>query len=302
MGAKDSRSRLDGEQGYWEPKTRDELQNIWGDQGGRAGGQGPSPGQTNDEELKEPPGRDGQSSSTSSAKNYRRLTDIEKLEEIDPELIIDTSVKECEEYISMGFAWNHGGHEVRLVTSADQWTAEIPLTRTVAPSGKVDFSTVIELPPGLHWYKFVVDGTWACARDQPYKKEMEGGYVNYIECRSLSQQSFISEKRRGFRGEFAQNFDLKNFCLGEPPVAPPHLGNIMLNVNPSKGSWDPCWESPASHVVINHLYLAQSKANDVISLGMTDRYEDKQYTTVYLRPNPAKETEVVMSEEWDIGS
>jgi len=124
----------------------------------------------------------------------QRGHNIENVDTVKPEEILDTSVKECEELMSINFVWNHGGSDVRMVSSADAWMMETILHRSVNTAGGIEYNAVIDLPPGLHWYKFLVDGVYACARDQPYKRELGGGYVNYVRVRSFSMQSLISEK------------------------------------------------------------------------------------------------------------
>jgi len=126
----------------------------------------------------------------------QRGNKIENVDTVKPEQILDTSVKECEELMPVNLVWNHGGNDVRVVSSADEWMIETKLQRNVNIAGGIEYNAVIDLPPGLHWYKFVVDGVYACANDQPYKRELGGGYVNYVHVRSFSRQSLISEKIR----------------------------------------------------------------------------------------------------------
>ncbi len=45
----------------------------------------------------------------------------------------------------------------------------------------VDFSTVINLPPGKHKLKFVVDDEWKCSEDFPIQTDQGGNLVNYLE-------------------------------------------------------------------------------------------------------------------------
>jgi len=212
----------------------------------------------------------------------QRAQNIENVDSVNPEDILDTSAKDCEEYLPITFVWSHGGTQVRMVTSADAWTTETLLQRSVSNSGTVEFHAVVDLPPGLHWYKFVVDGTWACARDQPFKRELEGGYVNYIHVRSFSMQSLVSEKLQETNEEWGTSFNFEHLS-GSLPQAPPHLGAILLNVKPSAIRANE-WDTMPSHCVHGHLYLEQTTTDDIMALGTTERYRDKSYTTVMYRP------------------
>jgi len=212
----------------------------------------------------------------------QRAQNIENVDSVNPEDILDTSIKGCEEYLPINFLWSHGGTDVRMVTSADSWTTETVLNRSINNSGKVEFQAVVDLPPGLHWYKFVVDGTWACARDQPFKRELEGGYVNFVRVRSFSTQSLVSERLKEPNEKWGRSFSFEHL-RGSLPQAPPHLGAILLNVKPSATRGNE-WDTKPSHCVHGHLYLEQTTTDDIMVLGTTERYRDKTYTTVMYCP------------------
>jgi Glycogen recognition site of AMP-activated protein kinase len=44
-----------------------------------------------------------------------------------------------------------------------------------------DFSAVLELPPGTHRLKFIVDDEWKCSNDLEAATDPDGNLVNYIE-------------------------------------------------------------------------------------------------------------------------
>jgi len=96
----------------WEPGTRNQMEQIWDDE--------------------------------------QRAQNIENVDSVNPEDILDTSAKDCEEFLPITFVWSHGGTHVRMVTSADAWTTETLLQRSVSNSGTVEFHAVVDLPPGLH--------------------------------------------------------------------------------------------------------------------------------------------------------
>ena len=47
------------------------------------------------------------------------------------------------------FTWTHGGNEVYLTGTFCNWKDKIPLNKS-----EKDFSTILELPPGVHQYVF----------------------------------------------------------------------------------------------------------------------------------------------------
>ena len=60
------------------------------------------------------------------------------------------------------FKWEHGGRNVYITGTFNNWERQIPMHR----SGN-DFSYVHNLKRGKHAFKFVVDDEWRFAPDQP---------------------------------------------------------------------------------------------------------------------------------------
>jgi hypothetical protein len=43
-----------------------------------------------------------------------------------------------------------------------------------------DFSTIVDMPPGMHQFKFIVDDEWKCSEDLPVGSDSEGNLVNCL--------------------------------------------------------------------------------------------------------------------------
>ncbi|EZG78270.1 carbohydrate-binding module family 48 protein [Gregarina niphandrodes] len=80
----------------------------------------------------------------------------------------------CEDLVSCVFTWAHGGHEVFLTGSFNDWSARVKMVK----AGH-EFVTALELPRGKHSYKFVVDDIWKFAPDQETATD-EHGFVNNV--------------------------------------------------------------------------------------------------------------------------
>jgi 5'-AMP-activated protein kinase regulatory beta subunit len=64
--------------------------------------------------------------------------------------------------VPVAFRWHHGAsREVYVVGSFSNWQTKIRLTRE--PVGDA-YATVVQIVPGIHQYKFIVDGEWRCAQ------------------------------------------------------------------------------------------------------------------------------------------
>ncbi|KAJ3279745.1 hypothetical protein HK104_001184 [Borealophlyctis nickersoniae] len=72
--------------------------------------------------------------------------------------------------------WNQGGRTVYITGTFNNWKQKIRLARSNA-----DFTTVIDMPPGTHRFKFIVDDEWKCSEDLPMASDSDGNLVNYLE-------------------------------------------------------------------------------------------------------------------------
>jgi len=86
--------------------------------------------------------------------------------------------------VPVQFRWHHGAQrEVYVVGSFSNWQTKIRLTRE--EDGL--FGTVVQIVPGIHQYKFIVDGEWRCAQDQPRCLDSVGNENNCIEVEEAEQ-------------------------------------------------------------------------------------------------------------------
>ncbi|KAL7600171.1 hypothetical protein Lser_V15G21238 [Lactuca serriola] len=74
------------------------------------------------------------------------------------------------------FIWSHGGNQVFLCGDFTGWIKYQPMVPVEGSSST--FSTICDLPPGLHKYKFLVDGIWKINEQQPFAEDEYG--VNNI--------------------------------------------------------------------------------------------------------------------------
>jgi 5'-AMP-activated protein kinase regulatory beta subunit len=80
------------------------------------------------------------------------------------------------EFVPNVFKWDHGGRNVYITGTFNNWEKQIPMHR----SGN-DFSYVYNLKKGKHAYKFIVDDEWRFAPDQPTVADIEGKINNFID-------------------------------------------------------------------------------------------------------------------------
>ena len=211
------------------------------------------------------------------------------------------------------FRWEHGGRQVYITGTFNGWSRQIPMHR----SGN-DFTYIHNLKRGKHAFKFIVDDEWRFAPDQPTVADIEGRINNFIDVTDFKaytgDREFEKEKAAaeyGYLGEetppaadaasadesddetdlskrpdkdgevFSQTMPDMDEYTKEPPPLPPHLRHIILNKPPQLQ--DTAALPVPQHVALNHLYCTAIKDNMMV-LGITQRYKTKFATTVYYSP------------------
>lgn len=221
--------------------------------------------------------------------------------------IISISAAE-EDTVPTVFRWEHGGRNVYITGTFNGWSRQIPMHR----SGN-DFTYIHNLRRGKHAFKFIVDDEWRFAPDQPTVADIEGRINNFIDVTDFKaytgdrefekeraaadygsadsndkpsaegDETSSSGKKTGDRdGEVYGHAmpDLDEYTK-EPPPLPPHLRHIILNKPPQLQ--DTAALPVPQHVALNHLYCTAIKDNMMV-LGITQRYKTKSCTTVYYSP------------------
>jgi 5'-AMP-activated protein kinase regulatory beta subunit len=186
------------------------------------------------------------------------------------------------------FHWRGGGRHVFLALADDDWETRLPMSKSGA-----EFSAIIDLPPGIHHYQFIVDGVWQSARDQPLETSPDGAVVNVMDSRV--GDTVLNGPRGSPPGKYdCRMVSQEDYRTGkEPPNLPPQLHSAILNSAPVGDALLPV---PA-HVVLNHLYSC-CRTDGVACLGTTHRYRTKfvttvLYTRIVTRQSPAAPTRAV---------
>ena len=203
------------------------------------------------------------------------------------------------------FTWSGGGKTVYVTGTWDNWKTRIPLSKSSS-----DFSAITSLPPGMHQYKFIVDGHWKYAAEQPSCLDTQGHPSNCVEVQAVipyldddphaSQSSpFDDRSMTGSPpGEYGQITCADEIAAGQskttlfdyskpPPTLPPQLHKSVLNVTHFEE--EPLMLPLPHHVMLNHLYLMRrdtrvSQDQSMVILGVTTRYKSKFLSTVFYKP------------------
>lgn len=184
-----------------------------------------------------------------------------------------------EDIVPTVFKWEHGGKNVYITGTFNNWERQIPMHR----SGN-DFTYVHNIKRGKHAYKFIVDDEWRFAPDQPTIADIEGRINNFIDVSEFMPYTgdlnfFEKSKERRIPDEdFGRLIPDMDDYTKEPPALPPHLRHIILNKSPP--SIDPQALPVPQYVSLNHLYCTAIK-DGMMVLGATQRYREKYFTIVY---------------------
>ena len=82
------------------------------------------------------------------------------------------------DFVACVFNWNHGGHEVFVTGSFNDWSTSEKVKLTKMGGA---FTAVEELPMGRHLYKFIVDGAWKYDPQLPLAEDGNGNVNNVID-------------------------------------------------------------------------------------------------------------------------
>ncbi|CAD6187278.1 unnamed protein product [Caenorhabditis auriculariae] len=210
------------------------------------------------------------------------------------------------------FKWTNSAvcqpRSVFLCGSWDGWRSKIPLVKSTA-----DFCTILDLEPGKHEYKFMVDNKWVVDDNQLKTADNLGGENNIITIdqddfevfdaldkdlassnagelmrgKPTNQQSHDTPNERELEKHrvFTQDLpDRKIFHekTAAPPILPPHLLQVILNKD-TPVTCDPNVLPEPNHVMLNHLYALSIKEG-VMVLSATHRYRKKYVTTLLYKP------------------
>ncbi|XP_023517360.1 SNF1-related protein kinase regulatory subunit beta-2-like [Cucurbita pepo subsp. pepo] len=184
-----------------------------------------------------------------------------------------------EQGIPTMITWSHGGKEVAVEGSWDNWKMKIPLQR----SGK-DFTIVKVLPSGVYQYRFIADGQWRYAPDLPWAQDDSGNAYNILDLQDYVPEDI--ESISSFEPPQSPESSYSSLQLGsedfskEPPLAPPHLKSTLLDMPCPYNEILPPLSRP-QHVMLNHLYMQKERGGpSVVALGMTHRFLAKYVTVV----------------------
>ncbi|KAL4443182.1 hypothetical protein ABPG74_002249 [Tetrahymena malaccensis] len=84
--------------------------------------------------------------------------------------------KEQQKLVNTLFKWNFGGNTVYVTGTFSNWINHIQLQK----QGQ-EFSICVRLPPGLHQYKFIVDGEWRFSPEDNQTTDENGNINNIID-------------------------------------------------------------------------------------------------------------------------
>lgn len=193
--------------------------------------------------------------------------------------------------------WEGGGQSV-LVTFDDGIT-KIPMVKS-----SNNFYTIIDLPEGIHKYRFLVDGQWKCDPKEPKITEggnqynsvnVQGSDFEVFEALAVDSIGSASDKFGASNntgggvsgsppGSYSQIIPQKHHNPNptSPPTLPPQLLQVILNTE-TPLQCEPTVLPEPNHVMLNHLYALSIKDGVMVMSG-THRYRKKYVTTLLYKP------------------
>ena len=228
-----------------------------------------------------------------------------------------------EDSVPTVFRWEHGGRNVYITGTFNGWSRQIPMHRSGndftyihnLKRGKHAFKfivddewrfapdqpTVADIEGRINNFIDVTDFK-AYTGDKEFENERHADHCSRAAAQAKKQASKASasdeesssaggtKKAGGKGGKGLADMDGEIYghsmpdldeYTKEPPPLPPHLRHIILNKPPQLQ--DTAALPVPQHVALNHLYCTAIKDNMMV-LGITQRYKTKSCTTVYYSP------------------
>lgn len=203
------------------------------------------------------------------------------------------------------FRWHGEGQKVLLSGSFDGWKTKIPLVRSQS-----EMFAIINIPQGVHQYKFQVDGRWLCHPCEPQVVGDIGSLNNVLTLSEHDCDVFTAlnsddagklspptaDKCTSPPSKLAARIPPSGYCQfipardatgchftrHGPPALPPHLLQSVLNTDLPE-HMDPTLLPEPNHVVLNHTFTLSIR-DGVMVLSASHRYRHKFITTLLYRP------------------
>ncbi|OAY64947.1 SNF1-related protein kinase regulatory subunit beta-1 [Ananas comosus] len=193
---------------------------------------------------------------------------------------LEPSDDPTEKGIPILITWNHGGTEISVEGSWDNWSSR----KTLEKSGKVH-AVLMVLPSGVYHYKFFVDGEFKHSPDFPCITDERGQFSNVLDVHDYVPENIdgVSEFEAppSPYSSYDQLYPGDEDFAKEPPALPQQLLVTVL------GSHDDPEESSVKpqHVVLNHLFIEKGwTSQSLLALGLTHRFQSKYVTVVLYKP------------------
>ncbi|KAF9408924.1 hypothetical protein BGZ94_002147 [Podila epigama] len=114
---------------------------------------------------------DGRASYRNSARVSRTFDTLDPLKGLD-----GSNDDSKDGYVPTIITWSQGGTNVYVTGTFNNWKQKVRLNKSTS-----DFSTILNLPPGTHRIKFIVDDEWKCSSELSAATDAEGNLVNFLE-------------------------------------------------------------------------------------------------------------------------
>ncbi|XP_022943899.1 SNF1-related protein kinase regulatory subunit beta-2-like [Cucurbita moschata] len=182
---------------------------------------------------------------------------------------------------SVKISWNHGGKQVAIIGSWDNWE-----TREMLQSLGKEFVIIKTLPSGIYHYRFMVDGWLTCAPDLPWVCDDSGHSYNVLDL--MTPVSELPESLSEFEFPPSPPSSYDNQCFNDddfsrpPPDLPPPLRETILN-EPSCCTSGHQSDVQPRHTELNHLYQ-NNVGGEFMALGSTFRFCEKYVTMLLFKP------------------
>lgn len=158
-----------------------------------------------------------------------QVTNIDKSTSNDTTSVLTTNEKnEMEGKVMTMFEWQEGGSMIYVSGNFSNWTQWFVMTKNPITGY---FELGLELPKGVHQFKFIVDGKWICSKHHPTCKDEKGNVNNILDTTNITKvkkepvknsSTPVEELQKNLIEKYTEYFPSKTEMNLDAPHIPHH--------------------------------------------------------------------------------
>ena len=234
-----------------------------------------------------------------------QITSMKKTQEINSSFLQTSSTKESKkefnnDLIQYTFKWKDGGESVKITGSfLENWKKQESMSKNIITNC---YEITLEIPPGIHQFKFIIDNKWMCSKDYKINKDKNNNDNNEIDLSNYNNDKINKKITSKRNSDYICEIPYKADVNSKAPKMPIHYKEGLINKQlPEYNNTKNLLENNTfktimtipheklSHIMLNYddnyNFNNNDKSNTYKRIASTQRTRHKFLTVIYFSPN-----------------